>query len=176
MAKIMRWLGGLALFGAIVATPAMAQDSVSTLNPATPDSLAELRAMIPLPAGSAPPIEVPGGAPGATMTFQRGDAAGNRITRTGVFTVAGGSGLIGGTWAMPLPPGAASYPMFFTGIGTAGAMAIDCIVISSTNTGFSAQCRQGVLTLSLLSAPISILAPTGTQVYALALPSTQASQ
>lgn len=173
MSTIYRWLVGLAIIGGLVASPALAQDSVSPLNPVTPEAIDALRAMIPVPAPSAPPIEVPGGAPGATMTFQRGDAAAVRLTRVGVFTVAGSSGLIGGTWSTPLPAGAASYPMFFTGIGAAGSMAIDCIVISSTNLAFQAQCRQGVLTLSLLSAPISILAPVGTQVYALALPSTQ---
>jgi len=172
-------LGGLVAL--LLATPATAQigtlvNGVPPVSPETATALAQMQAQIPSPADSVPSIEAPGGAPGATMTFRRGDAVAPRITRSGVFTVSGATGLIGGTWSTPLPAGASSYPMFFTGIGPAGSMAIDCIVISSTNTAFSAQCRQGVLTLSLLSAPISILAPTGTQVYALALPATQVSQ
>jgi hypothetical protein len=158
---------------AFVAVPVAAQDSVSPLNPATPEAIAALQAQIPSPADAIPSVEAPGGAAGATMTFRRGDAVAPRITRSGVFTVAGGSGLISGTWSSPLPAGAVSYPMFFTGIGPAGTMLVDCIVISSTNVAFSAQCRQGVLNLGLLSAPLSVLAPAGTQVYALALPSTQ---
>ena len=137
------------------------------------ERIAAVESKIPVPADSVPPMEMVGGASGATNTFRRGDAAAPRITRSGTFTVAGGTGLIGGDWATPLPAGAKAYPMFFTGIGAAGQMAIDCIVITSTNTGFQAQCRQGVLTLSLLSSPVTILAPNGTQVYALALPATQ---
>lgn len=167
-------IGRLAMLAALAcASPAKAQ-MVSSLNqPATADQLAALEAKIPVPEDGAPPMEMVGGTAGAAPTYRRGDAVNNRITRSGVFTVASGSGLIGGTWSTPLPAGANSYPMFFTGIGAAGQMAIDCLVISSTNTAFQAQCRQGVLTLSLLSSPISILAPVGTQIYALALPSTQ---
>ena len=164
--------GILALLSSVQATA----QTVSSLNPVTPEAMATLQAQIPVPADTVPPTEMPGGAAGAAATFRRADAANPRITRSGVFTVSGSTGLIGGTWSTPLPAGASSYPMFFTGIGPAGSMAIDCIVISSTNASFSAQCRQGVLTLSLLSAPISILAPVGTQVYALALPATQVSQ
>jgi len=169
---------GLILIAAVaISSPAIAQSSVSPLNPGvTAEQLQSIEARIPQPADTTPPAEMVGGTAGAAPTFRRADAAAPRITRSGVFTVSGASGLIGGTWSMPLPAGASSYPMFFTGIGPAGSMAIDCLVISSTNTAFQAQCRQGVLTLSLLSAPISILAPSGTQVYALALPATQVSQ
>jgi len=166
--------GRLVILAALAcAIPANAQTISSLSPPVTADQLAAIEAKIPVPADSVPPMEMVGGTAGAAATYRRGDAINNRITRSGVFTVSGATGLIGGTWSTPLPATAASYPMFFTGIGAAGSMPIDCLVISSTNTAFQAQCRQGVLTLSLLSSPISILAPSGTQVYALALPSTQ---
>jgi len=169
----------IAVAALLATAPASGQalvNGVAPLSPETAARIADIENKIPVAADTVPPTEMPGGAPGATMTFRRGDAANPRITRSGIFTVSGTTGLIGGTWSTPLPAGASSYPMFFTGIGPAGSMAIDCIVISSTNTAFSAQCRQGILTLSLLSSPISILAPNGTQVYALALPATQVSQ
>jgi len=157
--------------------PVWAQDSVSPLAPpVTTNDLSALASTIPQPADSAPAVEVPGGAPGATMTFRRGDAIDNRISRTGVFTVSGALGMIGGTWAAALPSGAASYPMFFTGIGAANTAGIKCKVVSSTNTAFSAQCTQDLLSILAIGSGVAIPAVAGTQVYALALPSTQASQ
>lgn len=131
---------------------------------------------------SVPNMEIPGGAAGTnTGQCRPVDSAQPRITRTGLFTVGNGGNITCGgsttcTWSTPLPAGSASYPMFFTAIGTAAAPSIRCKVLSSTNTGFSAQCTQAAATVNILGASVELLATSGTQVYALALPSTQASQ
>ena len=140
------------------------------------------------PAAIIPPVEVPGGTPGSGTNCRLANAADNRITRTGLFTVgASGAILCGGSttcaWLdgagnpMPLPAGAASYPMFFTGIGAAGGATVRCKVASTTNAAFTgATCTQAVATVSILGAAVEIVAPTGTQVFALSLPSTQANR
>lgn len=175
------WLGLIAASFALA--PAAAAQQVSSLNaPASSADLQALQSLIPVPADTPPPTEMPGGAAGSTMTFRRGDAANNRISRTGQFTVsAGGAILCGGSttcnWSTPLPAGAASYPIFFTAIGATGAPGVKCKVTSTTNTGFTgAQCVQSVASISILGASVEVAATTGTQVFALSLPSTQANQ
>lgn len=50
-------------------------------------------------------------------------------------------------------------------------------VTSSTNTGFTgAQCVQSVAAISILGASVEVAASTGTQVFILSLPSTQANR
>lgn len=152
-----------------VVNPAPALDNLATK--AEMEAMAQL---IPQPATTAPPIEMPGGSAGSAPTFRRGDAADNRIPRVGIFT-AQANGMIGGTWDLPLPAGAASYPMFFTGIGPANTPQVKCKVVSSTNTAFSAQCTQDIASV-VLAGSVSVVLATGAQVYALALPSTQPSR
>ena len=173
---------------AIFAQPASAQ-VISALNPPTAiDSVARTAAQAAQDAASAacqpmaalPPIEVPGGTTGTGQNCRLADAANNRISRTGLFTVGANGNIVcsGSTtcsWSVPLPAGAASYPMFFTSIGTGAMPSVRCRVITSTNTGFSAQCSQAAASVSILGAAVELLATSGTQVYALALPSTQAS-
>lgn len=165
---------------ALMATPAAAQ--VTYPPSVTAADLAALSAQIPVPADTVPPAEMPGGAAGAANTFRRGDAVNNRVTRTGVFTIgAGGVILCGGSttcnWDMALPAGAASYPVFFTPIGATALPGVKCKVTSSSNTGFTgAQCVQSVASISLLGAAVEIAATTGTQVFILSLPSTQANR
>jgi len=163
--------------------PVAAAQQVSPLNPpATSADLQALQSLIPIPADTPPPTEMPGGTAGSTMTFRRGDSANNRISRSAQFTVgANGAILCGGSatcsWATPLPAGAASYPIFFTAIGATGAPGVKCKVTSTTNTGFTgAVCVQSVASISILGASVEVVAASGTQIFALSLPATQASQ
>lgn len=176
----------LALFAPAVASAQV----VSPLQPNAVDSTARTSAAAALSAAQAacqpmamiPPVETPGGSPGTGTACRLADAVNNRISRTGVFTVgAGGAILCGGsstcTWSTALPAGAASYPVFFTAIGATAAPGVKCKVTSSTNTGFTgANCVQSVASVSILGASVEIAAATGTQVFVLSLPSTQANQ
>lgn len=134
------------------------------------------------PMAAVPPVETPGGSAGTGNACRLANAANNRISRTGVFTVgAGGAILCSGSttcsWDVPLPAGSASYPVFFTAIGATAAPGVKCKVTSSTNTGFTgAQCVQSVATVSLLGASVELAATTGTQVFILSLPATQANR
>lgn len=140
------------------------------------------------PMAAIPPVEVPGGSAGSGTNCRLVNAADNRISRTGVFTIsAGGAILCGGSttcaWLdaggnpMPLPAGAASYPMFFTAIGATGSPGVKCKVTTTTNTGFTgATCVQSVASVTLLGAAVEVAAATGTQVFALSLPATQANR
>lgn len=162
-------------------TTASTANTTASTAQTTANAAAAVAAAACQPMQAVPPIEVVGGTTGTGQNCRLVNAADNRITRTGVFTT-GANGMLtcGGTstctWDQPLPAGAASYPMFFTDIGVAGTMLTRCKVVTSTNAGFSAQCRQEAATISLLGASVSILAPTGVKVYALALPSTQADR
>ena len=179
--RVSLWIG--AIVASLLIAPAAAAQQVSSLNPpATSADLQALQSLIPVPADVPPPTEMPGGSTGSSNTFRRGDSANNRISRTGQFTIgAGGAILCGGsttcTWANPLPAGFASYPIFFTAIGTTAAPGVKCKVTSTSNTGFTgAQCVQSVASVSILGASVEVAAATGTQVFVLSLPSTQASQ
>ncbi len=176
---------------ALIASPAAAQLTVSPLSaPASAvDTTARTLAQAAAdkadaackPMAAVPPTEIPGGTTGSGTDCRLANAANNRISRTGVFTVTNGQVLCGGsttcTWATPLPAGAASYPIFFTAVGATGAPSVRCKVASTTNTGFTgANCTQAVAAVSVLGASVEIAAATGTQIFALSLPATQASQ
>lgn len=171
---------------AAMATIATTQQQAATAK-ATADAAAITAAAACQPMAATPPVEVPGGTTGSGQTCRLANAANNRISRTGLFTVGTGGNIVCAgsttcTWrdtagnAAPLPAGAASYPMFFTAVGTSSLPSIRCKVLSSTNAGFSAQCTQSAATVSILGASVELLATSGTQVYALALPATQATQ
>lgn len=180
----------LLAFLALIAAPAHAQ-LVSPLAPAAGavDATARSTAASALSAAQAacqpmaqvPPIETPGGTTGSGQNCRLVNAADNRISRTGVFTVTAGAILCGGSttcnWSAALPTGAASYPIFFTAIGATGTPAIKCKVASTSNTGFvGATCVQSVANVNILGAAVEVAAATGTQVFALSLPATQATQ
>lgn len=185
---MIRLLSPLLLFAAPVGAQGLL---VSPLNPsasaidntarqAAADAMAAAQSACQ-PTATIPPTEVPGGTTGSGTACRLANSANNRISRTGVFTITNGQILCGGsttcTWATALPTGAASYPIFFTAIGSTAAPGVKCKVTSTSNTGFiGAQCVQSVASVSVLGANIEIAAATGTQVFVLSLPSTQASQ
>lgn len=173
------------LAAAMTTVAAAQQDAASAR--ATANAAAATAAAACQPMAITPPTEVPGGTTGSGQNCRLVNAANNRISRTGLFTVgANGNIVCGGSttcvWkdaagnAAPLPAGAFSYPMFFTAVGTSSMPSIRCKVLTSTNTGFSAQCTQAAATVAILGAAVELLATSGTQVFALALPATQASQ
>lgn len=146
------------------------------------DAAAAAAAAACTPMAAIPPVETPGGTTGSGNACRLANAAANRISRTGVFTVgAGGVILCSGSttcaWDTALPTGAASYPVFFTAIGATAAPGVKCKVTSSTAAGFTgAQCVQSVASVSVLGATVEVAAASGTQVFILSLPSTQANR
>lgn len=134
------------------------------------------------PMAAVPPVEVPGGSAGSGQACRLVNAADNRISRTGQFSyTASGQVLCGGsptcTWSSPLPAGAASYPVFVTAIGPAGAPSIRCKVASSTNTGFTGMtCTQATASIVLGGLVEITTGLTPGQIFVLSLPSTQANQ
>jgi len=171
----------------VVVVPSSVQQTIDAAV-AKADAAAAAAAAACQPMAVVPPTEVPGGTTGSGTNCRLVNAADNRISRTGIFTVsAGGAILCGGSttcaWLdsagnpAPLPAGAASYPMFFTAIGATGAPGVKCKVTSTTNTGFTgATCVQSVASISILGAAVEVAAATGTQVFALSLPATQANR
>lgn len=135
-----------------------------------------------VPMAVVPPVEVPGGTTGTGQTCRLANAADNRISRTGVFSYnSAGAVLCGGSttcnWTNALPTGAASYPVFITPIGASASPSIRCKVTSSTNTGFTGMtCTQASASIIIGGIVEITTGLTPGQIFALLLPSTQASQ
>lgn len=159
----------LLLLALMLPTTALAQVSYPPSG-VTPD-------MIPVPGTEVPRSEIVGGANNASLDPKQYAPMMHqhpRISRSGVLTATTG-GVVSVVWADPLPPGAPSYPVFFTGIGANTSSPPSCVVTASSNTGFTATCRRSLLNIALLGPIVEVL-PTGGQVFALQLPATQPTQ
>lgn len=170
----------------VAADAAAATAATATANAATATASANTAAAAAAaacqPMAMVPPPEVPGGTTGSGQNCRLVNGANNRISRTGQFTIsAGGAVLCAGSatcnWSDPLPSGFASYPIFFTAIGVTGSAGVKCKVTSTSSLGFvGATCVQSVASVSILGAAVEIAASTGTKIFALSLPATQANQ
>jgi hypothetical protein len=123
---------------------------------------------IPLPA--VPPAEMVNGAPGSGNYCQLSNAVPPRISRTDVFSTSGSLGMLTVTWDNPLPLASASgvpyknYPVQLMPVAVVGAAPAKWKVISSTNTGFTAQCSQDKSTLDFTLSQLTNAAVTGLQI------------
>ena len=131
----------------------------------------------PVPADTVPPSETVAGAPGAQLTYRRGDAVQPRITRAANCTLdATGSCSI--TWTTALsanptivttpinPPASQAIMCNTTATPTTTAVAIKCWTIQTTLLSLA------IVTTGLTLAPAAT-APAGTVVQVIAIPPTQ---
>lgn len=168
------WLLSALAAGVLVQSGAFAQVTYPPADTAAiSDQIATMQAAIPVPASSVPPAETVGGAPGATMTFRRGDAVQPRITRAVIGTTAAG-GTVAVTWdALPSVP--IVVPIPFVASGAVQAPMCFPVAGSVTTTGATVKCfTSQSVTVSILGAVVAPIttAAAGVQVQVFAVPTT----